>query len=214
MSKYDQAYRDIPDYFGDKPTEILTDHYQSIANTQPVLDIGAGQGRNSIFLARHGYTVDAIDPSPVGLETINRVAVKDNLPINTYPVGFENFHAVKAPYSAILLFGVIQVIPRDKVDLLIKDIRQWLVDGGLVFIAAFSTEDPSYEKSVAGCESVGRNSFITGDGDYHTYLEPDEILSLFSGFSPVYHYEGMGPIHRHGDRPPHQHAEIIAVLRK
>lgn len=214
MSKYDQAYRDIPDYFGDEPTEILAENYKLIGKSKPVLDIGAGQGRNSLFLARHGYAVDAVDPSPVGLETINRPAEKENLSINTYPVGFENFHADNAPYSAILLFGVIQVIPRDKVDLLVKEIPHWLVDGGLVFVAAFSTEDPSYEESVEGYKSIGKNSFITGDGDYHTYLEPDEILTLFSGFSAVYHYEGMGPIHRHGNRPPHQHAEIIAVLRK
>jgi 2-polyprenyl-3-methyl-5-hydroxy-6-metoxy-1,4-benzoquinol methylase len=213
MSKYDQAYRDIPDYFGDKPTEILTDYYQSIAKTRPVLDVGAGQGRNSLFLARHGFTVDAIDPSPVGLEMADKVAAKEKLPITTYPVGFENFRADNAPYSAILLFGVIQVIPRDKVDLLVQDIRRWLGNSGLVFIAAFSTEDPSYEESVAGHESIGKNSFITGDGDYHTYLEPNEILTVFPGFSPVYHYEGMGPIHRHGNRQPHQHAEIIAVLR-
>ena len=214
MNKYDRAYRDIADYFGNEPTEILAEHYRFIDKTRPVLDIGAGQGRNSIFLAREGYTVDAIDPSPVGLETIDRITAKEHLSIRTFPVGFENFAADNAPYSAILLFGVIQVLPRDKGDLLAEKVRQWLADGGLVFIAAFSTEDPSYGKSAADGKSVGRNSFISGDGEYHTYLEPDEILTLFSGFSVVYHRESMGKLHRHGNRPPHQHAEIIAVLRK
>lgn len=214
MTKYDQAYRDVPDYFGDEPTEILTEYYRLMDKTKPVLDIGAGQGRNSIFLAREGYTVDAIDPSPVGLETIDRFAAEKHLPVRTYPVGFEHFAAENAPYSGILLFGVIQVLPRDTIDLLVQNIRTWLADGGLVFIAAFTTEDPSYERTVATLKKVGPHSFATGDNEYRTYLEPNEILTLFSGFGVEYHHEGMGPIHRHGNSQPHQHTESIAVLRK
>jgi tellurite methyltransferase len=214
MTRYDQAYRDVPDYFGGEPTEILTEYYHLQDKTRPVLDIGAGQGRNSLYLARRGYTVDAVDPSPVGLEAIDKIAETENLPIRTYPVGFEDFTAENGPYAGILLFGVIQVLPRDEADLLAARIRTWLADGGLVFIAAFSTEDPSYERSAAQLKRAGPNSFITGDNEYRTYLERDEILRLFSGFNVVHHQEGMGPAHRHGNRPPHQHAEIIAVLRK
>ncbi len=214
MNKYDQAYRDVPDYFGDEPTEILTKYFHLMDKARPVLDIGAGQGRNSIFLARQGYTVDAIDPSPVGLETIDQIAAKEHLLIQTCPVGFEDFAADNAPYTGLLLFGVIQVLTRDKADILVGKIRTWLADGGLAFIAAFSTEDPSYEKSVAALRRVGANSFVTGDNEYRTYLEPNEILTLFSEFTVVRHQEGMGPIHRHGNSPSHQHAEIIAVLRK
>jgi tellurite methyltransferase len=213
MTKYDQAYRDVPDYFGNKPTEILTEYYQMMDKSMPVLDVGAGQGRNSLYLARHGYSLDAIDPSPVGLETVGDIAAKEHLPIRTYPVGFENFAPDNTPYAGILLFGVIQMVPRDKVDILVKKIRTWLAGDGLVFIAAFSTEDPSYEKSAA-LKKVGPHSFETGDNEYRTYLEPNEILTLFSGYTVVHHHEGMGPMHRHGDGPPHQHAEIMTVLRK
>lgn len=214
MTKYNQAYRDVPDYFGNDPTQILTENYHLIDKSRPVLDIGAGQGRNSLFLARQGYTLDAIDPSPVGLHAIDKIAAEENLSIRTYPAGFEDFAAENAPYSGILLFGVIQVLPREKAVLLVEKIREWLADGGLVYLTAFSTEDPSYERSARGLKQAGKNSFITTDNEYRTYLEPDEILTLFSGFTAVHHQEGMGPMHRHGDSPVHQHAEIIAVLRK
>jgi 2-polyprenyl-3-methyl-5-hydroxy-6-metoxy-1,4-benzoquinol methylase len=41
--------------------------YHRLAPAKKALDIAAGNGRHSIFLARRGFTVDAVDISDVGL---------------------------------------------------------------------------------------------------------------------------------------------------
>ena len=38
------------------------------------LDIGCGEGRNAVWLARHGWTVTGVDFSAVGLEKARRLA--------------------------------------------------------------------------------------------------------------------------------------------
>ena len=60
---FDSIYRRSANYFGDQPDRILVDHIGLIDRRRPALDVGAGQGRNAMFLAEHGTRVDAIDPS-------------------------------------------------------------------------------------------------------------------------------------------------------
>jgi 2-polyprenyl-3-methyl-5-hydroxy-6-metoxy-1,4-benzoquinol methylase len=60
---YDNAYRKTPDYFGAESSTFLRKFYHPIDKSKPMLDIGARQGGNSVFLARQGFAIDAIDPS-------------------------------------------------------------------------------------------------------------------------------------------------------
>ena len=46
------------------------------------VDIACGAGRNSLYLARRGWRVDAIDISPVALERLRTVAEAEDLAIN------------------------------------------------------------------------------------------------------------------------------------
>lgn len=45
------------------------------------LDVGTGFGRNALHLARHGWTVTAIDVSDVGIERLTRQAAKEGLAV-------------------------------------------------------------------------------------------------------------------------------------
>ena len=49
-----------------EPAAIVKQYF-GLARGKTALDIAAGNGRNALFLARHGYGVDAVDISDVGL---------------------------------------------------------------------------------------------------------------------------------------------------
>ena len=51
------------------------------AGKWPILDVGAGPGRNSLPLARLGYAVDAIELTPIFAEKLSASASAENLPI-------------------------------------------------------------------------------------------------------------------------------------
>jgi len=211
---YDNIYKETADYFGAEASELLKDNYSLMDKTKPVLDIGAGQGRNSLFIARQGFTVDAVEPSQVGVDIITGLADENNLPIKAYCAGFEAFKPERPPYGAVLLFGVIQILSWDKIMLLTSKISEWTTPGSLIMISAFTTEDPRYEEIVKELEPDGRNSFRTPGGDHRTFLESGEILTLFKDYQVVYNWEGLGPEHRHGGKPPHRHGSVHAVLKR
>ncbi len=180
----------------------------------PVLDIGAGQGRNALFLAQNGIKVVAIDPSEVAVNTINEAAKMNNLNIVAIKADFDHFVPPKLPYSAICLFGLIQILSWDEIDRLREKVDFWLDKNGILFITAFSTDDPSFEKNKKAFREVGKNSFEGSGGEHRTFLEKDEILSLFINHKVVHHWEGLGEKHRHGDREPHRHGLVHTVFQK
>jgi tellurite methyltransferase len=129
---YDKTYKEIKDVFGSEPVEILKRYYKKIDITKPVLDIGAGQGRNSFFLAKAGYTVDAIDPSRISIESINEITKRENYKINAYQQSFDEFNYRNNPYSAILVFGLLQILDLKSISLLTKMIDKYTTNGSLI----------------------------------------------------------------------------------
>jgi cyclopropane fatty-acyl-phospholipid synthase-like methyltransferase len=211
---YDETYKNTKDTFGAEPEPVLRNYYRKMNRAGPVLDIGAGQGRNAFFLARQGFSVEAIDPSRVAVETISAIAARENLPVHSTQSGFGEFVSQVDFYAGILVFGVIQILTREEIQLLIEKIGGWTRKGSLVFITGFTVADASFARYSQIWKPIGKNSFADGRGDRRTYLEAGEILDLFKGYEVVYHREGLGPEHRHGDGPLERHAMVEAVLQR
>ena len=212
--EYNKKYTKVKSYFGRKPDPVIEQYYHKLDKTGRVLDIGIGQGRNALFLARHGYTVDGIDPAAVSADQVSMIAALEKLPINTFKSSFDLFDPPVKTYSGILLCGVIQVLSRDLIDVLMKRIRQWTGKGSLVFAAAFTTDCPTLPGYTREWQTLGKNSFTNKEGNVRTFLEKGEILTLFKGFKVLHHWEGLGPKHRHGDGPIEQHGmtELVGQL--
>jgi len=68
MAAYDKHYTKT-EYFGE-PYKALVAFFEQYSSRGKLVDLGAGQGRDALFLAALGYEVDAVDVSVVGLEQI------------------------------------------------------------------------------------------------------------------------------------------------
>lgn len=212
--KYDKTYKEIKHFFGSEPEEILKRYYNKINKTKPVLDIGAGQGRNSFFLAQEGFIVEAIDPSRISIETIDEVAKRENYKINTYQKSFNEFSYNNSPYSAILVFGLLQILDLKSITLLKSLIDKHTTNGSLVFITAFSISDDSFEKYEKEWNKKGVYSFCDDNGNYRTFFETSELKKLFENYNIIHQWEGLGKKHRHGNSPLEQHSMIELVMEK
>ena len=76
--------------------------------SSPVLDIGAGTGRNALALARRGHPVDAVEMTPKFAEMLQADAAKENLTLRVIQRDmFEASEELRHDYRLILLSEVL-----------------------------------------------------------------------------------------------------------
>jgi len=213
MDRYDDYYQSTPEVFGPEPNTILVEHVELIDPSVPALDIGCGQGRNALYLARREITVHAVDSSIEAIRAVEAAAESEDLPIRAIHGGFEGLEPQPGGYGAVLVFGLIPDLRREQVTALAAAVETTLAPKGLLFITAFGTWDPAFERHQNEWTKDTENSFCSLDGVVRTYLEPGELPALFPSFEVVHSWEGLGPKHRHGDGPLERHGLAEAVLR-
>jgi len=211
---YDKIYSEVKHVFGTEPEGILINSALKIDKARPVLDLGSGQGRNAIFMAKKGFSVDAIDPSKIAVDTLLKIAEEGKLNIRAYQKSHEDFVPENPPYSAILIFGLLQILDWNSINLLLEKVEEWTTKGSLIYLTAFSIKDASFFRYRKAWNVVGKNSFSDHRGGYRTFLEPNEIVRLFKKYNVIHHWEGLGPKHQHGSDPVEQHELIELIIEK
>lgn len=76
---YNQLYAARPE-FNTRPNPLLVDATEGLRPGQ-ALDVGMGQGRNSLYLARKGWTVTGFDVAEVGLKKAREQATAEGVTI-------------------------------------------------------------------------------------------------------------------------------------
>jgi 2-polyprenyl-3-methyl-5-hydroxy-6-metoxy-1,4-benzoquinol methylase len=123
-NSYDKHYLE-ENLFGAAYGELI-EFFENYEHKGKVLDLGCGQGRDSIELAKMGYTVHGVDSSIVGLEQMERDAKKFNLNITS---SCEDIYSSDIPedFDIILLDSMFHFYKKDldnEKDLLIKILKQ------------------------------------------------------------------------------------------
>lgn len=82
------------------PNRFLADVVQG-KTPKHALDIGMGQGRNLVFLARQGWEVTGVDISDKGIEIARKDAEKANVKINCVVADFATFDVGKQQWDLV-----------------------------------------------------------------------------------------------------------------
>jgi tellurite methyltransferase len=209
---YDDYYQINKNAFGTQPENILVNHTPLIPRKFPVLDVGAGQGRNTVYLSKLGFLVDAIDPSSVSVRMMEELKARENLNFKTFHADFKDF-SIERKYSTVLVFGLLQILDWDEITLLKNKISKWLREGGLLFITSFTVEDDSHHRIMETSKEIGKNSYLKPSGEKRTFFEKGEVRNLFQEFTALHYWEGLGSEHRHGNSPIERHAMVEAVFQ-
>jgi SAM-dependent methyltransferase len=213
VNEFDEIYAETGDFFGKEPSGLVARFHELIPKEARILDIGVGQGRNALVLARRGCTVVGVDTSSVGLSAVRERVSAEGLSVDLRHMDILTYSPEGRAFDAVLALGIIPVLTRQDVRALFGRIEGWTSPGGLVFVTAFAVGGCRHEECLAGWECLGRNTFRR-DGRIRTFLESGEILELLPGYEIVHHAEFLGAEHRHGDAPPERHNVAHLVVRK
>ncbi|MFV0409702.1 MAG: class I SAM-dependent methyltransferase [Paracoccus sp. (in: a-proteobacteria)] len=78
---YDALYGETSNALGE-PTPIFFSFFKGFDRQNArILDIGCGQGRDALFIARSGHRVTGVDISPTGIDDLNAAAAAEQLAI-------------------------------------------------------------------------------------------------------------------------------------
>lgn len=133
-ARWDERYR-IGDWADiDEPATILEDAQAWLKPPGLVLDVACGAGRNSLYLARRGFTVIAVDISSEGLQRLVHRSQEEHLDIQPVHADLERFALPPATFDVI-------VNSRFLLRSLFPEFRAALKQGGLLLIETFNVDE-------------------------------------------------------------------------
>jgi len=167
---WDAKYEGDSYLFGKEPIAFLK-HYVGSLKKGKAIDIACGEGRNAVFLAQQGFTVDAIDCSAKGIEKVKKLAVEKGATLEAKSQNLDFFLMPLMKYDTILM-TYFKPLPR-----FFSEIRRGLVSGGTVLIEAYTVEH------------LRSNPANPGKIEIEECYKPNEILQHLKDFHILYYRE-------------------------
>jgi 2-polyprenyl-3-methyl-5-hydroxy-6-metoxy-1,4-benzoquinol methylase len=129
-------------FWGTKPSELIVRLAQYLQPKSRILDLGAGEGRNSIYLAKKGHLVTAVDFSEQGMKKAQRRAKQNKVQIETIVAGISEPEFVQklGVYDAITSVNVLQFLTPQDAAFVLNYIKEKIKPGGYAAISSFRGE--------------------------------------------------------------------------
>ena len=167
--RWDERFKEKAFAFGKKANPFLKRHLVTLRKGK-ALDLAAGEGKNAVFLAQHGFDVDAVDVSEIGLKKARKLAKEMGVKIHILLADLDTYRIQKEQYDLIINFYFLNRS-------LVPKIKRGLKKGGTVI---FETYLLAHRKLRTG-----------GPKDLRYFLRPNELLRLFKEFRILFYREGI-----------------------
>ena len=107
---YDKLYGKTPKALGE-PTTVFVDFFKKRTEERlRVLDVGCGQGRDALFIARLGHSVFGVDVSPNGIRDLLNTAHQENLAIEGVAADIMTF-VPDGDFDVVLVDRTLHMLP-------------------------------------------------------------------------------------------------------
>jgi tellurite methyltransferase len=133
MSKfYDEKYKAEELYWGKQPSSIARILFQKYPpqEGQTLLDVGCGEGRDSVFFARNGYQVTGFDASTEGVKKARAWADELRLTIDFFQADINEFR-IQDFYDVVFASGALHYITQPLREEIISNYKRFTTAGGL-----------------------------------------------------------------------------------
>jgi len=101
-----------------------------------VLDIGCGEGKDAVFLAKNGYRVTAFDVAENGIEKARELAKHNHVEVDFFVANMHEYK-IDAEYDIIFSSGVLHYLPLNKRKEFLDELRCHTTQGGIHVVNAF-----------------------------------------------------------------------------
>jgi len=215
MKNYDEIYRNQKLYWGTAPSDLVK-KFAELAPVGHALDLGMGEGRDALYLAKQGFDVTGIEAVPAGVEKCSQLAAKHRLPLRTVTGDAREFKIARNRYSLISAINLLQFLTKDEARALIESVAAGLKKGGLFLCETFSIDDPHYQAHKKSSKEIAPGVFRTANGRIYSLYAYGELFQICSRdtlrLRPIHYAEYDYYDTSHG--PGHWHGVVDLVAKK
>ena len=185
---WDKTYQSTADFFGHEPSEFGMGAMRTfLANgANKILELGCGQGRDTLHFLKHGLEVIAYDYSETCLNQLmdkaKKLGLDKNLTVEHHdlrkgiPLADET---IDACFSHMFF---TMHLNENELALIFKECHRILKHGGMNIYSVRNVHDPHFKKGVHRGEDMWENQM----GFVVHFFSMDKIQRLASGYDLLY----------------------------
>ena len=190
LADYETRYQSPEYYWGIVPNRLCYDIMRLMPPVQPykVLDLGCGEGKDSVFLARNGYRVTGVDIAESGLDKGRLLAERCGTRVDFLRADISDYRLTEK-YDIILSSGVFHFLRPEIRREITENLKKYTSDGGIHALNVFVSKP--YLKRVSG-KKGNRYEWKSGElftyyHDWHLHRIDEELFDCCSGGIPHQH---------------------------
>lgn len=208
MSHFDEEYKKRPFLFGKEVTSELKYVVEQFDISGKALELGCGDGRDTVHMLKKGLAVDAVERSVSACNTLknrNDISNVERVRLNIICTDVTTFAMTSNYYDFIYGVTLLDHLSPTVGERILKDCLKALKSGGYLFLKVHTVND-------VGNTHLSKKISEFSQEIEHFYAENELLKQLVHTGTVLFYLETSEDDFDHG--PPHTHAFASILYRK
>ena len=180
--------------WGREPSSFAREAAEFLPRGARVLELGCGEGRDSVFFGSLGFEVIGVDSAAPGIQKAERLARERGVAVRWVTADMAEVD-LPGPFDLVYSCGAVHYVPRPDRDRLLRATKARTRPRGLHAHIVFTDREIYVEL-----------------GEVIDYFRPGELLHLYADWAILIREEGT--INCAQDGNPHRHSVETLIARR